>query len=387
MSVKNQDVKEEVLLPPKPIHGGLLQISQKEFIPWTGGTPSRNFEEFNEHDTHKRPNSDGMMRPLSGVYGGYTQSDRIKGLPVKLTFTGDVLMWEHQVSDHLVKFGMDTIAYGHDPRDKDSVVFLPRHCGIFRDVKMVEDAFAEPKETYDQYDKINDVQATIFIRNSIDPTMLKRLIHLTPGNEPGSFAVTYWRILSMVRQHNYDMHRRLEDEAIAILPTDFVGENITAYCIKVLDLITIVQDAGAYDHRKTCRLFKNLLRASGEDSRIKMEFIESFMKFDSLHSEAWGVCCQMSPHDRDQHMAANKCLPQDLFRLAIASYEELVSQQQWKPLFPDCESEASDSLSDSPSRRKKKWCGHCDRQTTHSTDEHRDKRSRKANPTLPPVSY
>src|SRR6476620_1771331 len=66
--------------PEKPVHGGLFQISNKEFVPYTGGKPSRDFREFQQTSETQRPD-DGCMRK-NGRDDDWTK--RTKGLTTKL---------------------------------------------------------------------------------------------------------------------------------------------------------------------------------------------------------------------------------------------------------------------------------------------------------------
>ena len=130
--------------PTKPIMGGILTTS--EDTPWTGGMPKPNWAGL---VNPVGPKTACQLRPQSGKSAIYSYSERIKGLKEPLTSILGIDSFKRSVSQHLTRYGMDTIAYLQDPHDQTKCVHIIDGSTRFT-VASCEKAAATQSILYDQ---------------------------------------------------------------------------------------------------------------------------------------------------------------------------------------------------------------------------------------------
>ena len=147
--------------PAKPVMGGILKTS--EDTPWTGGTPKPNWAGL---VNPVGPKTACQLRPQSGKSAIYSYSERIKGLKEPLTSILGIDAFKRSVSQHLTRYGMDTIAYLPDPHDPSKCIHIIDGSTRFT-VDSCEKSAAIQAQLYDQYDKENDASTVEFLVASL----------------------------------------------------------------------------------------------------------------------------------------------------------------------------------------------------------------------------
>ena len=145
--------------PPKPQNGGLVQISHKEFVPWTGGIPNRTWTGLDPKasTTHRFAN---QLRHL-GSYAGTNELNRRQGLAKKFEKGDCLTTLTHQLTQHLLTHGMDTMAYVPSPVDGSTeMVSIIDHHGLFDTPEALAVTLEPFRKKWDAYDEGNNSEAT-----------------------------------------------------------------------------------------------------------------------------------------------------------------------------------------------------------------------------------
>ena len=148
--------------PTKPIMGGILKTSEE--TPWTGGIPKPDWSGL--VNPPAGPKTACQLRPESGKSAMYSYSERIKGLKEPLSSILGIDAFKRSVSQHLTRYGMDTIAYLPDPHDSTKSVHIVDGSTRFT-VSSCETAASAQALLYDRYDRENDASAVEFLLASL----------------------------------------------------------------------------------------------------------------------------------------------------------------------------------------------------------------------------
>ena len=164
--------------PKVPKYGGLEQLGTDYFVAWTGGKPKYDWTELADPSPKEiQPN---QYRPTSISTQAKSQAFRRMGLDPKYSKGDDILLFQHNVLEHLIDHGLDTVTYvpdpasdGAEPKDKEMLSII-NYYGKFT----LEDGSQLGDEImmlhYDAYDK-NVIDAKKFLYNSVDDHLKKQL--------------------------------------------------------------------------------------------------------------------------------------------------------------------------------------------------------------------
>ena len=112
-----------------------------QWAAWTGGEPTEDWTGLNT----PKPTSIGpnQYRPASISGQAKAQYYRTQGLETKFTRDGDLQVFQKKVLEHLVTYGLDTIAYLSHPKEAKTVVLVIEHHALFQLKDGVKMAMAE----------------------------------------------------------------------------------------------------------------------------------------------------------------------------------------------------------------------------------------------------
>ena len=114
--------------PPKPIMGGLLQLSEKEYMAWTGGKPKVDWSGLDD----EKPSfvTAPVYRPV-GYKSVTSHNDRVTPLKHRFSRNSELEVFVTAVANHLKQNGLDTISYLPDPADETEMKSVVEHHGRY----------------------------------------------------------------------------------------------------------------------------------------------------------------------------------------------------------------------------------------------------------------
>ena len=115
--------------PDKPILGDVARTGKNTWTAWVGGKPKPDWSGL--EDGHPAFIAPTQYRHHSMSSEAKAQAYRVKGLEHKFTRDGDLARFQKEVSKHLIKHGMDTVAYTTNPAKKEEVIFVIDNHGLF----------------------------------------------------------------------------------------------------------------------------------------------------------------------------------------------------------------------------------------------------------------
>jgi hypothetical protein len=155
-------------VPPDPLMGTTEETSPGSEVYYYafGGAPKSDWSGIEDLDS--RLLSDLCFRALDPVAGQKSTHYRIKGLTKQFDRTMKLSDFQKNVSEHLIKYGLDTIGFLPDPKDSSKVQSVVTYHARF--TGDMDKSLAESKKfskLFDSWDRKNDYEATQFLLNSI----------------------------------------------------------------------------------------------------------------------------------------------------------------------------------------------------------------------------
>ena len=310
-------------LPIKPIMGGIKQVGENYWEPWTGGKPRPDWVGL-EAETLRMENPNWLRG--SGPKARYAFNDRRDGLykddkdsrfdPDK----DDLFDFCESLKEAFDNYGMDTIAYRADPavlgRQEmvNTLTVYPR-----LNLEIMKAMTERIRYKFDTYDKDNDASAILFLKNSLkDDTRI--LLTTKCQNMNYTFGEVFMVFIEMIRPASSDLHESTVDKVINTKPQQFEGQNIlkmTAFiCPKIQDLVK----ARAWDSRKNVQLLRNLTEACAgiDNSEFKIPLFEMLTQA----KKASAAITHLNNSEKEIHMANLKLSWQEILQKAEELYKE-----------------------------------------------------------------
>lgn len=234
--------------------GGLVQVSDTKWQPFTGGKPNV------AYDALEAP----VQLPVhNGQYRGLGTEDT-KGLAVrtvwphpKITKQSSPVKTKELLQNFFEQHGLDTVTY---------IVIN----GVVRSVINESDKFtaAEAKQEYtslsqkrDSYCQANDLAAAKLFLNAVDTTLWKDVTMFHCASGAAGF-IPYWlSYLSSTNDANYDKRQKLESELRAIKVTNYPQQNLSDMIEDVKLKCDLLTDIGGYDHQNSVAFMENFAEA------------------------------------------------------------------------------------------------------------------------------
>ncbi|MHA7927707.1 MAG: hypothetical protein ACX936_21115, partial [Marinobacter sp.] len=311
--------------PPKPINGGVVQVRTDEYVAWTGGKPTYLWTGL-DPTAPQQPVSPNQYRSVHVSTSQKSHTFREKGsLETKFSKTSDLSAFEHEVWQHLVDTGMDTIAYVADPIKNRTMSNCVKEHSRFT-VESVERQIANQLIDYDEYDKANDREATNFLLNHLEADLAKDIRDLMEPNEP--FPVVFLRVIETVRSTSSERYEAIKARIKKRSASNYPGQDIELLAAAFRADAKELTIAGQYDHNLTMRMLDTFLAAGGEhneDFRFSLRGIKEQLKKALLDIG------YMSSADAQAHMAKEKLTYKVICETARLAYRAQLDNGRWPP--------------------------------------------------------
>ena len=307
--------------------GGIIQTTEKDFIPWTGGRPLVDWSGL-DPTSRMTPKSPNQQRPVSSSAAQKGHIYRQTGITTKKLSRADLDLphFETRVWRHLCDTGLDTIAYVPNPIGSTEMINVIQEHDRFS-VDSVIKLVANQVKKYDDYDIQSDDEATEFLKASLDYDLEKELRDVERPDDV--FPVTFMRLIHLIRSTSSERYAKIKLRLQNRKPTMYPGQNLTMMASDMRADAKILETARQYEHSLTQLMLDNFLEAGGsnnEDFRyplraVKVRLDAAILAIGYLDREA-----------ANQYMASEKLSYRDICDLASEGYRnQSDSARGWPP--------------------------------------------------------
>ncbi|MHA7927793.1 MAG: hypothetical protein ACX936_21555, partial [Marinobacter sp.] len=270
---------------------------------------------------------DAQLRPLSGSARTSGRTERSTGLSNKLSKGGDLLAFTVMVEDHLVKTGMDTIAYLPDPQDPTNMLYLTTHHMRFT----TDSAFAAWNSfgnKRDGYDERNNTSANDFLLNSLDAELQKTITSKLPANRRNIFVVTWTMLMSEVLHSALNRVSTIEKRIESRRPAKYPGQNIALLADDFIADAQALVPSGQYNHKMTLAMCNAFLMAGGPGSQGEL-YRSDLIVFQKKLSRFLVTAATKPKHQVEQEIEQENLTFWEVCSLAREAYKAQVETNDW----------------------------------------------------------
>ena len=149
--------------PTKPIMGSVDETYPGSNVYYLsfGGVPKSDWS--GRDSASNSPVTDLCYRPIDPVAGQKGSVYRSKGLDNKLKKGSKLSDFQREVTDHLVRYGLDTISYLPDPKEGNKVrCVVTHHARYTSDILKAVKSSKDIQDKFDSWDKKHDYEAKLF---------------------------------------------------------------------------------------------------------------------------------------------------------------------------------------------------------------------------------
>ena len=155
------------------------------------------------------------------TYGG---SDKFNGvIPIDGQTTIPLSTFKDVMRQHVIENGMIDTFLMKDPRDKSTIRDLFRHHAMMP-VDWVQKEVSRFKGLHDIYINQNLKWSAEYIRNSITPDLLTKLLHEVTLETSG--PETFIALMRLIHSDSYEALEKIKDKLLALELKTFAGEDI-----------------------------------------------------------------------------------------------------------------------------------------------------------------
>jgi hypothetical protein len=272
------------LQPTKPpVIGGLYEHSTGKWTAWTGGKPNFLWDDLDTDapTEHKNPNQFRFQDPVSDSKG---YNRRVMPLETKFEKGDDLLRtFKLNVSTHLIKHGMDSIAYLNDPEMSNTMTSVIQDHARYT-VETARVGSESCVKMFDKYDDSNNEAAIEFVLGSLGPELKKSdCDDLEPSD---SFTVVWILIIKNIQSTSIDMYQDMKNQIQVLKPAHNVGQNIQTLTRDFKHLAELPESAGQYKHTLTLVMLESLQTGGGDGNQaytlpllmLQMQLNEALLK-------------------------------------------------------------------------------------------------------------
>jgi len=310
--------------PTKPTMGDLTQLSKDEWSAWTGGKPKSDWTSIDESSPVEftTPN---QLRPVyaSSAQKGYNY--RKTGITNKFEKSGDLLVFQNSIWDHLVDTGMDTIAYIPDPVDDTRMINVVKNHARFT-VKSASTMCASQVKKYDKYDMTNDRAARLYLLDSLSAALKNKVQDKISDSD--TFPIVWLQFIKSIQSTSIERYEQLKKYIKERKATQYSGQDIEKMSKDLRDASDTLISAGQYDHNLTLSMVEAFLEAGGdnnEDFRFPLRSIKQ--KLDQ-------ALLDIGYKDKEaavMHMSDLNLMPTDVCNFAEDLYQVRYEKGTWPP--------------------------------------------------------
>ena len=317
-------------IPPKPIMAAAFaeafdgakdwntQFGGKPNFLWTGLDTT-----FNSSLTYKSPNA---KRFLNEFQNAKQYEKRTVGLKIKFTEKANLNDFKMQTYAELLKHGLDTITFVHDPSDNTKMVSVVKdHPRFVIALDMSIENARKLSYKYDRYDQENSAAAREFLVNSLHQDLASRLIKVVETTD--SFAIVWLRLLKLLVPTSVAHFDNLRETLRKIDPLKYECENLESL-VQDLRLITDELVLGNQYNPSLTSSFLTSIRtkcSQGDTFAFKLD-----SKIDEVDKEIV-KCIHLSNQDSLDYMMVNDLDPKCILDWVQTTYLKYKNEDQWKP--------------------------------------------------------
>ena len=314
--------------PPDPIMGTCIETykGSKSYHLLFGGKPKADWSGIEDPDS--RTSSDLQFRSLDPVAGQKSTVYRQKGLSKKFDPKQNLNDFADSVWDHLTKYGLDTVSYLPDPRDRSKALcVVKKHSQYTADMEKVTEIAKSLQSKFDSWDKKHDKEAKTFLLDSLSDSLLKgfKPFH---NKDKDTFAMTWLKLVFYLVTSTTDTYDKLKDDIRRITPQEFPGQDIEKMSAKYLELTEILVNAGYFDTSLIMNMVDGFLDASPDD---KGTFHFSMNTLKKKVEDIERKTVFMSKQEQFEEFAKNSVSVSDVCLQAVREYKLLKKKNKWEP--------------------------------------------------------
>merc|ERR1712197_60564 len=283
---------------------------------WTGGEPKADWsglkdpESINVNPLRLRSNSVKAARDFEDRQSGLYPGEEAK----RFTKGNSLHKFLEKINDSFKDYGMDTIAYQRDPRDRKVVVNILINWPRLNQVEMKEESIW-CLARFDSHDKENDTQAKKFFLASLcndlecevssraddNDTLVDLLFHLIDEERPGT-----------MNTHLADI-----DRIKVLTPAAHPNVNVKTHHLHVRDKIEILEKANHYDSAPNETICRNLATCVAGNPEYSNPL---YAMLDKITDENQALTC-MNNREKIVHMKKLKLSWRNVLDLALSKYQ------------------------------------------------------------------
>ena len=309
-------------MPIKPIYGGLTLVGPDLWAAWTGGKPRADWAELKNPDP--APIVATQYRATSVTSKAKSRSYRVKGMKPRFTQTSDLHTLQKKVKEHLVAFGLDTIAYVTSPSDKNKVVSVIEEHGLFTLKEGCKAGNESKARHFDSYSLENDQDAKEFLMKSVDEDLETELYNDTDDDD--SFVALWFSLIHVVRSVSISRYDKVKDRVKCRTLNEYAGENIELISKDFTDDYKELQGARMYDHNLTMNMLETIMKAGGtanKDFRHPLRRIKDKLETKLLEVRHMGYT------KAQQTMARDKLDVKSVLKACKEEYRKCYNNDKW----------------------------------------------------------
>ena len=317
-----------VAKPPDPQMGKCEETykGSKKYYYVFGGKPEPDWSGL--QGNQNRSVSDLCYRTLDPVAGQKGTVIRTKGLSKEYESKASLTDFLSDIWEHLVKFGLDTIAYLPDPRDPNKVLnAVKQHAQFTGDMHLTEQHCNDILSKFDKWDRKNDTEAKDFLFDSLSETVKTGFKHFH-NKETESFALTWLRFVHYLVTSNSKNFDKVKTAIRNIKPQQFEGQNIEKMSTQYIEKSEELVNSGYFDYSLVLNIVDGFLCAS-KDS--KGTFHHNMNELRSKIEKVGQTTVFMSKIQQEEQYAKAGITVKDVCYEAVKQYKALADENLWEP--------------------------------------------------------
>ena len=291
-----------------------------------GGKPRSDWSGI--EDLNSRSMSDLCFRSLDPVAGQKSTFYRTKPLSTKFEPKHNLTDFQSKIWSHLVKYGLDTIAYLPDPRDSKQVLCtVEKHAQFTGDMSLVEKMGIFFQQRFDTWDKKNDSEAKEFLIESLSET-LKKDFKPFYDRDKDIFSIVWLKLIHYLVSSNSKTFDKVKDDIRSIKPQMYPGQNIEKMAADYITKAEELINAGYFETSLILDMVDGFLCASRD---AKGTFHHSMNDLRKSTDKLLRSTVFLSKTDQMERHAIERLSYKDVCFAAVKEYKTLCDDNLWEP--------------------------------------------------------
>jgi hypothetical protein len=290
-----------------------------------GGAPKADWSGIEDPST--RLLSDLCFRSLDPVAGQKSTLYRIKGLSKPFDRSQKLSDFQKRVSDHLIKYGLDTIGFLPDPKDSTKVQSVVTYHARF--TGDMDKSLAGSKlisNLFDSWDRKNDYEARQFLLSSLSDEVKDGFE--TFHEQDDTFSATWLKLVHYLVTTTSKTYDDMKDSIRKKRPQQYPGQDIEKMATDLIKLAKEIDNAGYYSHGLTLNMVDSFLCASHDDKGTFHHAMNSLRERVSAKEQE----TIFLPNDEQaKSFAKSRLTYKDVCLHAVKIYNELKNNNMWEP--------------------------------------------------------